>query len=74
MCRVCVSPEPFLLVVYSPLRSRPEFYQMETQDSRPDLQIELHSAFKTIRLPNVSPAVRASSVHASQVVSNQCVR
>ena len=51
--RVCVPPEHFLVVLYSPLHSRPEFYQVNTSDGKPDLQVALYTSYTTIRLPNV---------------------
>ena len=52
--RVCVPPEHFLVVVYSPLHSKPEFYEFSTCDGKPDLQVSLFTSHALLNLPSVS--------------------
>ena len=52
--RVCVPPEHFLVVVYSPLHSKPEFYEFSTCDGKPDLQVSLFTSHAVVTLPSVS--------------------
>lgn len=53
-CRVCEPPEPFLLVLYSPLHSRPEFYECTTRTGKAELDYSLYSACDRLQLPTVS--------------------
>ena len=52
--RMCIPPEPFLLVVFSPLHSRPEFYECTTTDGRRSLSFDLSSCHDVIQLGKVS--------------------
>ncbi|XP_048761311.2 SCL-interrupting locus protein homolog isoform X2 [Ostrea edulis] len=49
--RVCAGLEPFLLVLYSPLHSKPEFYDVRMQNTDGKLQFDLHSGYEVISLP-----------------------
>ena len=52
--RVCVPPEHFLVVMYSPLHSKPEFYEFSTCDGKPDLQVSLFTSHTVLTLPSAS--------------------
>ena len=60
--RVCVPPEHFLVVVYSPLHSKPEFYEFSTCDGKPDLQVSLFTSHAVLTLPSVSRNLKQTYV------------
>ena len=61
--RVCVPPEHFLVLVYSPLHSKPEFYEFSTCDGKPDLQVALYTTHASLILPNVSTISKSYFCH-----------
>ncbi|KAK6172016.1 hypothetical protein SNE40_018419 [Patella caerulea] len=44
--RVCSPPENFLVVLYSPLHSKPEFYECGTKNGTSGLDFELHCGYE----------------------------
>ncbi|CAL1534439.1 unnamed protein product [Lymnaea stagnalis] len=48
--RVCLPPDDFLLIIYSPLHSRPEFYQCVTNSGNTNLDFELFSGYEVANI------------------------
>lgn len=51
--RVCSVAEPFLLVLYSPLHSKPEFYDVTIQNAEGNMQFDLYTGYEVVSLPKV---------------------
>jgi len=51
--RVCLPPEPFLVVLFSTLYSKPEFYECVTIDGRRHLDFALSTWHDVIQLNKV---------------------
>lgn len=51
--RVCSVAEPFLLVLYSPLHSKPEFYDVTIQNAEGNMQFDLCTGYEVVSLPKV---------------------
>ena len=51
--RVCLPPEEFLLVIFSTLHTKPEFYQCGTSDGKNNMEFELSTCHEVIQLPKV---------------------
>lgn len=51
--RVCSVAEPFLLVLYSPLHSKPEFYDVTIQNADGHTQFDLYTGYEVVSLPKV---------------------
>lgn len=45
--------EPFLLVLYSPLHSKPEFYDVTFQNADGNTQFDLYTGYEVVSLPKV---------------------
>ncbi|XP_064617151.1 SCL-interrupting locus protein homolog isoform X2 [Liolophura sinensis] len=69
--RVCEPPEPFLLVLYSPLHSRPEFYECTTRTGKTELDYSLYSACDRLQLPafGYNGEVKFTEFDTSQVTN-----
>lgn len=52
-CRVCLPPEPFLIIFFSSLHSKPEFYECVTTNGRRSLEFELSSCHDIIQTKRV---------------------
>ena len=52
-CRVCLPPEPFLVVLFSTLHSKPEFYECVTVNGRRHLDFALSTCHDVIQLSRV---------------------
>ncbi|KAK3609062.1 hypothetical protein CHS0354_011327 [Potamilus streckersoni] len=48
--RVCSPPEPFLLVLYTPLHSKPEFYDVTTTSGNSKLTFDLYTGYDAFHL------------------------
>lgn len=48
--RVCVPPEGFLLVLFTVLHSKPEFYEVNTISGKPDFQFDLYTGYEITSL------------------------
>ncbi|KAK7101216.1 SCL-interrupting locus protein homolog [Littorina saxatilis] len=48
--RVCTPPEGFLLVMYTPHHSKPEFYEVSTTSGKPDLEFDLYTGYEITSL------------------------
>ncbi|VDI21550.1 SCL-interrupting locus protein [Mytilus galloprovincialis] len=49
--RVCVPPESFLLVLYNPMHSKPEFYELVTSTGSGQMNFDLFNGYEVINLP-----------------------
>jgi len=54
--RVCLPPEPFVVVLFSTLHSKPEFYECVTVDGRCHLDFALSTWQDVIQLNRVCSA------------------
>ncbi|KAK3090600.1 hypothetical protein FSP39_012998 [Pinctada imbricata] len=52
--RVCTPPEPFLMVLYNPVHSRPEFYEVSTSSGSSKMEFELYSGYEVVSLPKMA--------------------
>ena len=52
--RVCSPPEPFLLVLYNPTHSRPEFYECSTATGTSKMSFNLFTGYEPVHLNMVS--------------------
>ncbi|XP_064626016.1 SCL-interrupting locus protein homolog [Lineus longissimus] len=48
--RVCAAPEAFLVALFSPLHSKPEFYECLTEDKTSRLKFELNTCLESVEL------------------------
>ncbi|RUS73358.1 hypothetical protein EGW08_018877, partial [Elysia chlorotica] len=62
--RVCLPPNEFLLVVYTPLHSRPEFYQVLPTSGTCDLQFQLRTGHE---VTNMTKSLSAPSQNFTEV-------
>ncbi|XP_061168007.1 SCL-interrupting locus protein homolog [Saccostrea echinata] len=60
--RVCAIPEPFLLVLYSPLHSKPEFYDVTIQNTDGKPQFDLFSGYEVVSLAKTKTNSSQNSV------------
>ena len=51
--RVCTPPEGFLLVLYTSLHSKPEFYEVNTTSGKPDFDCDLYTGYEITSLLKV---------------------
>lgn len=51
---MCVPPESFLLVLYNPMHSKPEFYEVVTSTGSGQMNFDLFNGYEVINLPKVS--------------------
>lgn len=62
--RVCLPPNEFLLVVYTPLHSRPEFYQCSPTSDSCDFQFQLRTGHE---VTNMTKALSAPSQSFTEI-------
>ncbi|OWF46210.1 SCL-interrupting locus protein homolog [Mizuhopecten yessoensis] len=65
--RICSPPEPFLLVLYSPVHSKPEFYEISTASGTSKMDFDLLTGYEVISIsksnnPNATFDVDLNSV------------
>ena len=58
-CRVCLPPQPFLVVLFSTLHSKPEFYESVTVSGRRHLDFALSTCHDVIQLSRVCMLIGA---------------
>lgn len=48
--RICSPPEPFLLVLYSPVHSKPEFYELSTMSGTSKMDFDLLTGYEVVSI------------------------
>ncbi|XP_060072335.1 SCL-interrupting locus protein homolog [Ylistrum balloti] len=48
--RICSPPEPFLLVLYSPVHSKPEFYELSTMSNTSKMDFDLLTGYEVVSI------------------------
>ncbi|XP_033737226.1 SCL-interrupting locus protein homolog [Pecten maximus] len=48
--RICSPPEPFLLVLYSPVHSKPEFYELSTMSGTSKMEFDLLTGYEVVSI------------------------
>jgi hypothetical protein len=52
--RVCSPPDPFLLVLYNPSHSRPEFYECSTATGSNKMTFDFYSGYEAVQISKVT--------------------
>lgn len=52
--RICSPPEAFLLVLYSPVHSKPEFYEIVTVSGKSTMDFDLLTGYEVVSISKVS--------------------
>ena len=52
--RVCSPPEPFLLLLYNPTHSKPEFYECSTTTGSSTMTFDIYSGYEAVQLSKVN--------------------
>jgi len=51
--RVCSPPDPFLLVLYNPTHSKPEFYECTTVNGDNKMTFDFYTGFEAVQISKV---------------------
>lgn len=51
--RVCSAPDPFLLVLYNPSHSRPEFYECCTTTGDNKMKFNFYTGYEAVQISKV---------------------